>query len=136
MCITTKSRYGLRFLVYLAKNKERKVSLREFSKEENLPVKYLEQIVRPLINANIVRGERGRFGGFVLSNSPENISVFDVVKAVDGHLFDIPCYPEPSGCEESEECELKDIWVNLIKTGEKYLSKVSLSSIAKRRKKK
>jgi len=56
MCITTKSRYGLRFLVYLTRNKGRKVPLREFAENENLPVKYLEQIIRPLINVNIIKG--------------------------------------------------------------------------------
>ena len=135
MCITTKSRYGLRFLIYLTRNKGRKVSLREFSKNEDLPVKYLEQIVRPLINANIIRGERGRFGGFLLANAPEKISILDVVKALDGNLFDIPCYPDMAGCEESEQCELKDIWINLIKVGEKYLSSITLSGIANKRRK-
>lgn len=135
MCITTKSRYGLRFLVYLTKNKGRKVPLREFAENENLPVKYLEQIIRPLINVNIIKGVKGRFGGFRLANEPEKISILDVVKAVDGNLFDVPCYPEETGCDESEQCELKDIWINLIKTGEKYLSNITLNNLAKRRKK-
>ena len=74
MKLTTQSEYSLLALLYLARHgKKGYVPLATIAKEETLPFKYLEQLMRSLIRAGMVRGLKGQHGGYQLALKPEEI---------------------------------------------------------------
>ncbi len=91
MKITKKGEYALRLLLVLATNYEQKktVTLHQIAEEENLPIKFLEQIMMPLKRARIVRSEKGKYGGYALSRPPREITLGEVVRVIDGPLAPI-----------------------------------------------
>ena len=90
MKITKRGEYGLRALLALAMfYGQRTLSLREISTQEKLPVKFLEQIMMVLKRSGLVESVKGKHGGYSLSRSPEEITVGEVIRAVDGPLAPI-----------------------------------------------
>ena len=113
MNVSTKSEYGLRALMYLASQRERgAIPAREIAERWNVPVKYLEQILKMLKEAGFVGGQVGVGGGYRLTRPAAQIVVGDVIRVLDGRLapmggvssYDyVPCEFEPG-------CGLKLLW--------------------------
>lgn len=90
MKITKRGEYGLKALLSLALVYGRKtLSLREISAHERLPVKFLEQIMMTLKRNGLVESVKGKHGGYSLSRAPEEITVGEVIRAVEGPLAPI-----------------------------------------------
>lgn len=77
------SEYALRAIVHIATNRDRAATAAEIAKATRVPQSYLSKVLLDLVSAGIVVSQRGPNGGFSLARPPENISVFDVVHAVD-----------------------------------------------------
>lgn len=88
MKLSTKADYGLRFVVHLANNQgvEEYTRLHDVADKEGIPVKYLENIVAQLRPTNILRIKRGASGGYSLNQPPAQVSVFDLLVALDEPL--------------------------------------------------
>ena len=87
MKLTKRGEYGLKALLVLAQAYgQRTLSLREISTREKLPVKFLEQIMMVFKRSNFVESVKGKHGGYSLSRSPEEITIGEVIRAVDGPL--------------------------------------------------
>ena len=85
MLISSKGRYALRLAVCIAQaGPEAKVSLREVAEHEELSLKYLEQIARPMVSAGLLTSARGKGGGYRLARDPQDILAGDVLRAVEG----------------------------------------------------
>jgi len=113
MNISTKSEYGLRALIYLAGNTERgAVPAREIAEEWNVPVKYLEQILKLLKDAGIVESQMGVAGGYRLARPATLITAGEVVRLLDGRLAPIGCVSTSDyvPCEFEPACGLKMLW--------------------------
>ena len=113
MNVSTKSEYGLRALIYLASNsRQEAVPAREIAQKWNVPVKYLEQILKALKEAGIVTGQAGVGGGYRLTRAPSLITAGEVIRALDGRLAPMGCASaydyEP--CEFDPSCGLKTLW--------------------------
>ena len=93
MKVTSKSMYTLHFLTALAiKSKEwpsKPIHLREIAQEYNIPFKFLEQIAILMKSVGLVRGARGKLGGYQLADLPENITLSRVIRATEGEI--LPC---------------------------------------------
>jgi len=90
MKITKKGEYALRALLALAfVHGQRMLSLREISEQEDLPVKFLEQIMIILKRGGFVQSVKGKHGGYSLSRAPAEITAGEVIRAVDGPLAPI-----------------------------------------------
>ena len=113
MNVSTKSEYGLRALIYLASNNERRVvPAREIAEQWNVPVKYLEQILKTLKEAEIVEGHVGVGGGYRLTRPASLITAGEVIRILDGKIAPMGCVStydyEP--CEFEPSCGLKTLW--------------------------
>ncbi len=85
MKFSKKSRYGIRALICLAlSNENERVALNTIAEKSEVSMQYLEQIFAALRRAGIVRSVKGSQGGYFLNDLPENITVADIVKALDG----------------------------------------------------
>lgn len=113
MNVSTKSEYGLRALIYLASGENREaVPAREIAQSWNVPVKYLEQILKTLKEAGIVTGQVGVGGGYRLTRPASLITAGEVIRVLDGRLAPMGCVSpfdyEP--CEFEPACGLKLLW--------------------------
>jgi Rrf2 family cysteine metabolism transcriptional repressor len=87
MKITARTGYASLAILDLGINaSNRQVQAKEISERRGIPLKFLEQILIQLRNAGLVQSVRGAFGGYLLARSPEEISLRDVVEAVEGEL--------------------------------------------------
>lgn len=87
MKMTKKGEYALRALLALSLVYDQKtLSLREISEQEDLPVKFLEQIMMVLKRNDLVQSVKGKHGGYSLSRPPEEITLGEVIRVIDGPL--------------------------------------------------
>ena len=105
------------------------VSLKEICRSRNLARDYLTKIFVSLSRAGIVRAVRGKGGGFVLARRPDQISVLEVIEAVEGPLALNLCQHDPPQCDEVD-CPLRPVWQELQEVVRSKLSGVTLDLIA------
>lgn len=107
--LTAKSEYGLLALIDLAcRYGDGPVSARGVADRQSIPMKFLEQLLSALRKAGLVTAVRGAHGGFELSREPREISVLDVVEALEGPLAPTSC--DGAGCCRSGACAAGSVW--------------------------
>ncbi len=112
MRLSAKSEYGLLAMIDLAGCVgEGPTSAREISARQSIPVKFLEQLLVALRRGGLVQGVRGAHGGFILTRDPRDITVLDIVEALEGPLTATVCEAERSAvCGKSGACAASGIW--------------------------
>jgi Rrf2 family protein len=105
MKISKKAQYGLRAMVYLAKNKERVVSLKEIAESEKISVDFLEKIIKDLQEAKLVKSKKGAGGGYLLAKKAEKIYAGEIVEILED-IVPVKC----AGCQMSQICSSKGMW--------------------------
>ncbi len=130
--VSTRSRYGLRLMVALAMNYGQGITLmKDVSQREDISEKYLGQIIIPLKNAGFVASQRGSHGGYSLSRPPEEITVRDVVTAIEGKISPVPCVDDPEACTRVTLCVAARVWKKLSEDMEKSLSSFTLADLVR-----
>lgn len=129
--LSTLSRYGLRAMIELAKRERKLVSLKEISEKQNIPIRYLENIMLKLSASGLVISSRGKGGGFILAKDPSEIKISDIIKALEGNALLVPCLDNPSICSRSASCESRTLWIELKEAFWKTLESKSLSDLVK-----
>lgn len=131
MLISTKGRYALRMMIFLAAQaKEAPVSLKEVSEHEGISMKYLEQVARPLADAGLIRSARGKNGGYTLTRPPEQVSAGEVLRAAEGTTAPVSCLEPGQGCPRAGACTTIAFWRGLDRTIDDYVNGVTLAELA------
>lgn len=117
MRISTRGRYGIKAMVDLAMNTdgEKCVPLKSIAQRQGIPENYLEQLMAVLKRSGVVKSIRGAQGGYILNEKPENISVGDLLKILEGSLALVDCLenqPPKKKCGNANcgECVVRDAW--------------------------
>ena len=111
MKLSTRGRYGTRLMLELAKNYGKgPINITEISKSQGISVKYLEQIIIPLKKANLITSVRGPKGGHKLSQSPDKIFLWQILKHLESHLTLVDCVSDDESCEHIETCLIRPVW--------------------------
>ncbi|MCD7917599.1 MAG: Rrf2 family transcriptional regulator [Clostridiales bacterium] len=112
MKISTRGRYALRLMLDIAQQGEGAVvSLTDIARRQDISVKYLEQIVMRLNRAGLLKSTRGVQGGYMLLRRPEEYSVGDILRAIEGNLAPISCLTEESNhCNRCHSCDTLWFW--------------------------
>lgn len=132
MKISTRTRYGLRLLVYLAGGEsDALIQVKEIAEHENIPAKYIEQIIRPLKKAGMLKVVRGAKGGYFMGRAPEAISVREVFDILENGTFLIDCRKNGNICEHKASCSTFDFWNNFNNVVNEYLEGVTIADILK-----
>ena len=133
MKLSTKTRYGLRFIAETSKFYGiRTVTLGEIAKNQNLSEKYLSQIVIPLRNAGLINSVRGNAGGYSLTRPPAEITVRSVFEALEGGTDLVDCTLTPEACPRKEDCSTEWVWSGLSEAITVYLDSLTLEDIRTR----
>ena len=111
MRFSTRTRYGLRFLIRLATHPPDKLmQLGELAREESISPGYLEQIVRALKPMGILRSVRGAAGGYALACPPEDINLEDIILHLEGGLAPVVCLAREGSCARAPICSTRPFW--------------------------
>lgn len=111
MKISTKGRYALRLMLDLALNSQGgAISLRDVARRQEISDKYLEQIVIRLSRAGLVRSVRGAGGGYLLTRGPEEYTVGEILRVLEGNLAPVSCADGSGCCGRAAHCVTVDVW--------------------------
>ena len=132
MKLSTKGRYGLRAIIDLARYSEKEpVSISSIAARQDISERYLEQLVGLLRKAGLVKSIRGASGGYVLAKEMHDISVGDVLRALEGDLEPVKCqaFEEGVGCSASGECVTKYVWQKINDSINQTVNNMKLSEL-------
>jgi Rrf2 family protein len=116
MKLSTRGEYALRALLVLGRDYQEDdsvVSIQEISRQQNIPKRFLEQILNDLKSARVVESKRGVAGGYRLSRSPEKITLAEVIRHVEGALAPVSCvserFYEKCSCPDEARCAIRSV---------------------------
>ena len=133
MIVSTKGRYALRVMVYLAQHgQEDYIPLKEIAESEGISQKYLETIMTTLSKAGFVDAVHGKGGGYRLNRKPEGYTVGGILKLTEGSLATVSCTTQgPSACSRSTCCQTLPMWERLDKMIDEFFEGITLSDLLK-----
>ena len=131
MKLTRGADYGTLGILYLAKQpRDRVVLISEVAEAQRVPESYLAKIFQDLAKAGLVRSHRGARGGFTLARPPEEITLRQVIEAIEGPLALNRCLDPREGCENSPDCPLHAALAKAQETLVSTLDAVTLNTLA------
>jgi Rrf2 family protein len=111
MQITRQADYALRAMLYLSKlEPTQRAATSAIADSKKIPPSFLAKIISQLSIAGLIHTSRGARGGVTLARAPKDISVLEVVEAIDGPISLNECTLSPEGCPFSDECPIHDLW--------------------------
>ena len=130
MKLSTRGRYGTRLMLELAKNYgEGPISVSDISKNLNIPVKYLEQLIIPLKKAALVSSVRGPKGGHMLSRPAEEISLWQILTLLETKFSFVDCLADDGVCENVATCPIRPFWSEGFRGMRELFSETSLLDV-------
>ncbi len=135
MRVTAKGEYATQAVLYLALQYPGVLTIHDIAQRHHIPLKYLEQILLELKRGGVLESKRGVNGGYTLARAPEEISVGEVLRIVDGAFAESSCiHNEAMGgvCVEGQSCGLKQTWRDVQGAVEKILFATTFEDVRKR----
>ena len=130
MKLSTRGRYGMRIMLELTKNYgQGPLSMNDISKNQGVSVKYLEQLIIPLKKANLISSVRGPKGGQILSKSPANINVWDILTILESKFTIVDCVDDEIVCDKLEVCPIRPIWGKAFNSIKRIFKETSLEDL-------
>ena len=134
MKLTTKGRYAVMAMADLAANQNGKpVSLTDISLRQNISLSYLEQLFSKLKNDKLVKSVRGSSGGYILEKNPKDITISNIIYAVDEQVKTLNCKKESKkGCNgKTAKCITHNLWDELDQHIHQFFEKVKLQDLVR-----
>ena len=129
MRLTTKGRFAVTAMLDLAMHAQKgAVKLNDISERQNISLSYLEQLFGKLRRAGLVDSIRGPGGGYILAAEARNISIAQIITAAEDKLDATLCSGK-TNCHKGAPCLTHDMWENLNRTINQYLSSVTLETV-------
>lgn len=131
MRLTTKGRYAVTAMLDLSLNYGvRPITLADISERQGISLSYLEQLFAHLRKQGLVSSSRGPGGGYRLSRSADEVTVLDVISAVDEKVDTTRCEGK-GNCSNGEQCLSHEIWHSLSEQIRSYLASITLGEVVK-----
>lgn len=135
--ISQKAKYALKAVVALARaDPSQIVIIGDLAEQENIPKKFLEQILLDLKHHGIVASRRGKAGGYALLKSPRDITYGEVLRIVDGPIALLPClsrmaYRRCEDCSDESSCEVRRTFAAVAEASRSILDSTSIATSLK-----
>lgn len=131
MMVSTKGRYALRVMIDLAQQqREGFLPLKEVAGRQALSEKYLESIIKGLVGGGLLEGVRGKGGGYRLTRKPEEYTVGEILRLMEGGLAPVACLTaEAEACARAEKCATLPMWKGLNQVINEYLDSITLADL-------
>ena len=110
--ISKKARYALRVMIDLAQNQQDGyIPLKDIAARQDISEKYLEIILKTLVKGKIIKGLRGKGGGYMLTRSPEEYVIGEIIELTEGPLAPVACMlPDADPCPRKDTCMTLPLW--------------------------
>ena len=134
MMISTHGRYAMRILVDLAENQnDSYITLKEIAERQEISEKYLEIIVKDLVRGKVIKGLRGKGGGYRLARPADEINVLEILQLMEGTLAPVACLGDGAKpCPRASICRTLPLWEGLDKVICAYLSGFTVQDLMKK----
>jgi Rrf2 family protein len=136
--LSKKTKYAMNALVYIAKHlDEQPISVSKIAEAQKIPLKFLEAILVDLKNARILNSKKGKYGGYSLNGTPEDIQMADITRLFDGAIALLPCvtqryYERCEECIDEETCGIRQVFLEIRNDTVEKLKSASLADIIRR----
>jgi Rrf2 family protein len=112
--LTNAADYAVQAMIHLACLPEDAGALsREIASAQGIPPSFMAKILRSLVKARLLESSRGAHGGFVLARPASEISLLDIVEAIEGPLALTDCLENPCACQLADECPAQPVWLDV-----------------------
>ncbi|HEX5236453.1 MAG TPA: Rrf2 family transcriptional regulator [Silvibacterium sp.] len=128
--LTKKADYGLMALKYLAEHPgEASLSAKDVAEAYHIPPQLLAKILQQLAREGLLRSHAGMNGGYTLARSPQDITVFEVIRIIDGPLFITSCVTVSGTCDLTDSCTIKEPLARVNDSITDLLKKIRISDL-------
>jgi len=128
MKLSTKSRYAITAMIDLAQNQDGAVSLKDISDRQSISLSYLEQLFCKLKNFKVVISRRGPGGGYVLNKKSSEISLHEIITAVEENMDQTQCGGSMN-CNKEKPCTTHNVWTGLNKIISDYMKNITIEDV-------
>ena len=137
MIVSTKGRYALRVMIDIAQHKDGEyIPLKVIAERQNISEKYLEAILKILVQNKLVKGARCKNGGYKLAKVPSGITAWDVISVTESELSVVSCLsPGAEACDRARECATLPMWQEFNTVLKEFFQKYTIEDLASGRKK-
>jgi Rrf2 family protein len=131
--ISQKAKYALRALIALASTEQSgSLQISEIAQAQNIPKKFLEQILLDLKHHGIVMSRRGKGGGYFLLRKPSEVTFGEILRIIDGPIAPLPClskiaYRRCDDCISEDKCEVRGVFAHVATATRAILDKTSIA---------
>lgn len=134
MKFSVKTEYGLRAMMELAlRNGDGLIGAKEIAARQQIPERFLEQQITALKRAGLVMSQRGASGGCSLARRADEITVLEVIEALDGLVIDMNCIGDKvHNCSQFAHCVIQEVWQESQLKLREYLRSVTIADLVKR----
>src|SRR5947207_4444013 len=135
MKLTMKGDYGLRAMLDMAAYYgQGPIESADIARRQYIPEQYLDQILMALRKEGLVKSVRGPKGGHMLAKPPSQISMAQVMQALEGYVTPMQCLPDPTFCPLVPGCALREVWQQIDTMAQNLLSSTTIEELARRHK--
>ena len=133
MVVSTKGRYALRVMIDLAEHQtDQYMPLKQIAARQGISEKYLENILKSLVQHGLLQGLRGKGGGYRLTRPADQYRISDILMLTEGNLAPVSCLePGAPACSRLPECRTYEMWRGLDKVIRDYLDRITLADLAR-----
>jgi len=135
MKISTRGRYGLKAMVDIASQSDGQISLKSVASRQGISESYLEQLIVPLKRAGLVTSIRGSKGGYITSRPADEISVREILLALEGSIAPVACLEGSENCHcgdtSCDPCVTKPVWEKIYESFNEVTGSITLAELVK-----
>jgi len=137
MKLSTRARYGTKALLELSLHWGKgPVLLKDIAQRQQIPLPYLEHLIRPLVKEGIIKSTRGTRGGVSLLKPPKEVILSEVIQLLEGSIAPVACVDNPELYHRSDICVTHDIWAEVKKAMDRVLDSTTFEDLVQRQKQK
>lgn len=131
--VTMKGDYGLRAMIDLAVHYgQGPVPSSTIAARQRIPEHFLDQLLITLRRAGLLKSQRGPQGGHMLARPPAQITMGDVLYALEGQTAPMECVPDPSACQLVPGCAIREVWIQVEQYAQQLLAATTMAQLAER----
>lgn len=131
MQLTLAGEYAIRTMIHLVENEDKEiVTIKEIAEQQNIPEKFLRKIIPQLCSAGLIKSYKGTGGGISFAKSPDKITPYEIIVAVEGPLALNKCLIDKEFCSNTRWCSVHTLWCELLAIMREKLSSKSIKELA------
>ena len=133
MKFNTKTRYGLRAMIEIARETNNNgIFQKDISERQKISNKYLDHIIYALKVAGLIANVKGKKSGYILTQKPEEITLYDIYRAFEPDISIVDCLSENIHCPDENLCAPRDFWLGLNTQIIEYLTRYTLKDLVEK----